>query len=105
MLVPNIHWIIIEDAVETSKLVQSLLNRAGLTTRSTLLNSKTPDDFKLKAKVCQFFVLYVFVSPFSPKPKSFPPFTISTATATASSKSVVNYGSELIMFMQNAETV
>lgn len=51
MLVPNIHWIIIEDAVETSKLVKSLLERAGLKSRSTLLNSKTPDDFKLKAKV------------------------------------------------------
>lgn len=51
MLVPNIHWIIIEDAVETSKLVKSLLDRAGLKSRSTLLNSKTPDDFKLKAKV------------------------------------------------------
>lgn len=51
MLVPNIHWIIIEDAVETSKLVKSLLDRAGLKSRSTLLSSKTPDDFKLKAKV------------------------------------------------------
>ncbi|KAJ6636588.1 Galactosylgalactosylxylosylprotein 3-beta-glucuronosyltransferase I [Pseudolycoriella hygida] len=49
-LVPNIHWIIIEDAIETSKLVKSLLERADLKSRSTLLSAKTPDDFKLKAK-------------------------------------------------------
>lgn len=48
---PNVHWIIIEDAVNTSKLVKDLLDRSGLRSRSTLLSSKTPDDFKLKAKV------------------------------------------------------
>lgn len=51
MLVPNTHWIIIEDAESTSHLVSSLLERSGLKARSTLLNAKTPDSFKLKEKV------------------------------------------------------
>lgn len=50
MLVPNIHWIIIEDATETSALVRNVLKRAGLDGRSTLLYAKTPTDFKLKDK-------------------------------------------------------
>lgn len=51
MLVQNIHWILIEDASQTSELVRSLLVRADLSERSTLLNAKTPSDFKLKEKV------------------------------------------------------
>lgn len=51
MLVPNVHWILIEDAVSTSELVRSLLMRADLIGRSTQLNAKTPGDFKLKEKV------------------------------------------------------
>lgn len=50
MLSPNVHWIIVEDALTTSELVRSLLSRTGLTGRSVQLNVKTPDDFKLKAK-------------------------------------------------------
>lgn len=50
MLVPNIHWILIEDATETSTLVRNLLKRTGLAARSTQLNAKTPADFKLKEK-------------------------------------------------------
>ncbi|XP_075155245.1 glucuronyltransferase I [Haematobia irritans] len=48
MLVPNLHWIIVEDAEKTSDLVRTLLERAGLTQRSTQLNVKTPTAFKLK---------------------------------------------------------
>lgn len=55
MLVPNIHWIIIEDAVATSDLVRSLLQRANLLDRSTQLNAKTPTDFKLKDKVGAYY--------------------------------------------------
>lgn len=51
MLVPNVHWVIIEDANETSRLVENLLKRTGLTERSTQLNIKTPDNYKLKGKV------------------------------------------------------
>lgn len=50
MLVPNIHWILIEDSAETSLLVRNLLKRTGLDSRSTQLNAKTPSDFKLKDK-------------------------------------------------------
>lgn len=48
MLVSNIHWIIIEDATETSALVRNVLKRTGLDGRSTQLHAKTPIDFKLK---------------------------------------------------------
>ncbi|GAB0087839.1 Galactosylgalactosylxylosylprotein 3-beta-glucuronosyltransferase I [Sergentomyia squamirostris] len=47
MLVPFVHWILIEDASETSHLVENLLNRSGLSSRSTLLAAKTPSNFKL----------------------------------------------------------
>ncbi|XP_067637459.1 galactosylgalactosylxylosylprotein 3-beta-glucuronosyltransferase I [Eurosta solidaginis] len=50
MLMPNMHWIIVEDANATTTLIRNLLQRAGLTDRSTLLNIKTPDNFKLKSK-------------------------------------------------------
>lgn len=50
MLTPNVHWIVVEDAVNTSDLVRALLSRTGLTGRSVQLNVKTPEDFKLKAK-------------------------------------------------------
>lgn len=48
MLVPNLHWIIVEDANQTSTLVKNLIKRANLENRSTLLASKTPIEFKLK---------------------------------------------------------
>ncbi|XP_037936022.1 galactosylgalactosylxylosylprotein 3-beta-glucuronosyltransferase I [Teleopsis dalmanni] len=50
MLVPNLHWILIEDANATTMLVRNLLERAGLTQRSTQLNIKTPEAFKLQNK-------------------------------------------------------
>lgn len=42
MLVPNLYWIIVEDADEKTSLVENLLARAGLTIRSTKLHVKTP---------------------------------------------------------------
>lgn len=50
-LVPNLFWVIVEDAEMTTPLVRNLLNRAGLSERSVLLHSKTPTDFKLTNKV------------------------------------------------------
>lgn len=50
MLVPYVHWIIVEDADYTSDLVRNVLKRTNLYKRSTLLYAKTPTDFKLKRK-------------------------------------------------------
>lgn len=50
LLVPYVHWIIVEDDDKNSDLVRNLLKRTGLNQRSTLLYSKTPSDFKLKRK-------------------------------------------------------
>ncbi|XP_034666401.1 galactosylgalactosylxylosylprotein 3-beta-glucuronosyltransferase I [Drosophila subobscura] len=50
MLLPNLHWIIVEDSNITTPLVRSLLQRAGLEKRSTQLNIKTPPEFKLQGK-------------------------------------------------------
>lgn len=50
LLVPYVHWIIVEDAEKNSDLVRNLLKRTGLNQRSTLLFAKTPTDFKLKRK-------------------------------------------------------
>lgn len=50
-LVPNLFWVIVEDAEETSILVRNLINRSKLTHRSVLLYAKTPTDHKLTNKV------------------------------------------------------
>lgn len=49
-LVPNLFWVIVEDADETTVLVRNLVNRAGLSERSVLLHAKTPTDHKLTRK-------------------------------------------------------
>lgn len=49
-LVPNLFWVIVEDADETSALVRNLINKAGLSERAVLLHAKTPTDFKLGSK-------------------------------------------------------
>ncbi|CRL04466.1 CLUMA_CG017549, isoform A [Clunio marinus] len=49
-LVPNLFWVIVEDADETSILVRNLINRSGLSHRSVLLHAKTPSDYKLSKK-------------------------------------------------------
>lgn len=50
MLLPHLHWIIVEDSNTTTPLVKNLLQRAGLEKRSTQLNIKTPPEFKLQGK-------------------------------------------------------
>lgn len=50
LLVPYVHWIIVEDDDKNTDLVRNLLKRTGLNQRSTLLYAKTPSDFKLKRK-------------------------------------------------------
>lgn len=50
MLKPNLHWILVEDSEVQTKLVKHLLTQANLNERSTVLNVKTPDQFKLKGK-------------------------------------------------------
>lgn len=50
LLLPYVHWIIVEDSAENTALVRNLLERTGLSKRSTLLYAKTPPDFKLKRK-------------------------------------------------------
>uniref|UniRef100_A0A182PQM9 Galactosylgalactosylxylosylprotein 3-beta-glucuronosyltransferase n=1 Tax=Anopheles epiroticus TaxID=199890 RepID=A0A182PQM9_9DIPT len=49
-LVPNVFWVIVEDASQTSSLVTNLLRRNGLQDRSVQLFAKTPTNFKLKGK-------------------------------------------------------
>lgn len=50
MLVPNLHWIIIEDAEDPTPLVANLLKNSGI--RYTHLTAATPKEWKLKEKVC-----------------------------------------------------
>ena len=45
MLVPKLHWIVVEDATMHSSLVQNVLVNSGIP--HTLLNAKTPDRDKL----------------------------------------------------------
>lgn len=50
MLQPNIHWLLIEDALQTTELVRKLLLRCGLEGRSTQLRIATPTNHKLTPK-------------------------------------------------------
>lgn len=47
---PNVFWVIVEDASQTSTLVTNLLRRSGLQERSVQLFAKTPTNFKLQGK-------------------------------------------------------
>ncbi len=47
LLVPNFHWIIVEDAKAKTKLVTNFLRNCGVS--HTHLNAHTPTDWKLKA--------------------------------------------------------
>lgn len=49
MLVPNLHWIIVEDSVTKTDLVENLLQKTGLP--YTHLNIPTPKTYKLTSKV------------------------------------------------------
>lgn len=51
MLVPNVHWVIVEDADYNSPLVKLVIARTNLTMRTTLIHAKTPDKFKRKQNV------------------------------------------------------
>lgn len=48
-LVPNVHWIVIEDSETKSDLVRNLLTESGLSI--THLNAKTPPFEKIRDKV------------------------------------------------------
>jgi len=48
LMVPNLHWIVVEDSNEKSNLVSSLLANSGL--KYTHLNKETPSEMKLKPK-------------------------------------------------------
>ena len=51
--VPNLLWIVVEDAATKSQLVKDLLNRAGV--NYTHLNVKTPDEeIKAQARILAF---------------------------------------------------
>ncbi|XP_053694270.1 galactosylgalactosylxylosylprotein 3-beta-glucuronosyltransferase I [Sabethes cyaneus] len=49
-LVPNVFWILVEDADHNSELVGNLLRRSGLEDRSVQLFAKTPTNMKLQGK-------------------------------------------------------
>jgi len=59
MLVPNLHWIIVEDSAKKTELVKSLLLKTGLP--HTHLNVETPKNWKLTTKVTRG-VWYGFLS-------------------------------------------
>lgn len=50
MLVPNVYWVIVEDADEVSDLVRGIRKESGLYKRSVQLQTATPTEFKLKKK-------------------------------------------------------
>lgn len=54
-LVPNVHWIVVEDSEEKTDLVRNLLLESKLI--ATHLNAKTPPFEKLKDKVTILFLL------------------------------------------------
>lgn len=56
LLVPYVHWILVEDASNNTNLVKNLLKKTGLEKRSTLLNAKTPTDYKLKGRVRETYL-------------------------------------------------
>jgi len=49
MLVPNLHWIIVEDASTESALVKKLVKKMDIP--HTILIAPTPADWKRKSKV------------------------------------------------------
>lgn len=48
LLVPNLHWIVVEDSTAKTLLVSKFLSESSL--NYTHLNVKTPDNYKLKSK-------------------------------------------------------
>lgn len=58
-LVPNLFWIVVEDAKITTKLVKNVIDVANLTQRSVLLHALTPPEYKLKEKARHYHVLFL----------------------------------------------
>ena len=48
LLIPNLHWIIVEDSPQKTNLVKNFLKQSGL--KYTHLNIDTPSEMKLKSK-------------------------------------------------------
>jgi len=48
LLVPNLHWIIVEDSPQKTNLVKNFLKQSGL--KYTHLNIETPSEMRLKSK-------------------------------------------------------
>lgn len=57
-LVPHVHWIVVEDANENSKLVTDLLLQSNLIDY-THISVKTPDVEKIKRWVSNILKLYL----------------------------------------------
>jgi hypothetical protein len=51
LLVPNLFWVIVEDAEQTNPLIQNLLDEVGLANRSVLLHARTPVEFRMRVNV------------------------------------------------------
>ncbi|XP_058451464.1 galactosylgalactosylxylosylprotein 3-beta-glucuronosyltransferase I [Malaya genurostris] len=49
-LVPNVFWVLVEDADHNTDLVANLISRSGLQERSVQLFAKTPTNMKLQGK-------------------------------------------------------
>uniref|UniRef100_A0A646QHP0 Galactosylgalactosylxylosylprotein 3-beta-glucuronosyltransferase n=1 Tax=Hemiscolopendra marginata TaxID=943146 RepID=A0A646QHP0_9MYRI len=47
LLVPNLHWIVVEDSIEKTDLVTRLLKKSGI--KYTHLNTATPSEYKLSS--------------------------------------------------------
>ena len=57
-MVPNFHWIVVEDSESKTKLVSDLLRRCGVA--YTQLNVRTPPDWKI-SEVGPKMICFVFV--------------------------------------------
>jgi hypothetical protein len=51
LLVPNLFWVIVEDAYQTNQLLRNFLDDLGLNNRSILLHARTPIQFRLRVNV------------------------------------------------------
>ena len=59
LLVPNFHWIIVEDSEIKTPLVAKLLAQSGIT--YTHLNAETPKEWKLLLNVNWNFFNWIFI--------------------------------------------
>lgn len=61
-LVPNIHWIVVEDSEVKTELVRNLIEESNL--KVTHLNAKTPPFEKIKDRVSKFNGVIILVHNF-----------------------------------------